>query len=331
MSFNTELMKKLSLCFSPSGKEKSVNEIIAEEAKKYVDEIHVDPVGNLILRKIGNSKKIMFMAHSDQIGLMVTSIDKDGFMRFAMVGGANPSTYLDQRVVFENGTIGVVSGENIGREKKISVEKMFIDIGCNSKEEVGKHVKIGDICVFETDYYENDDIVITRAIDDKIGCYVLLEALKKQVETDYDVYYVFSVQEEYSFCGAKTASYTVNPDLGISIDICSSGDTPNGWKIDTGIGKGVGIKIMDRSLICNPEFRNHLETLANENNIVYQPEIMEIGGTDAGMFQFARGGVKSCGLSIVTRYGHTGNEMCSKFDVNEAIRLICAVLKNNFN
>ena len=325
--FNSELMKKLSNCFGPSGREKMVREMILDEIKDYADEITIDPLGNLIARKKGSGKKILFSAHMDQIGLIITHVDEKGFLRFANVGGLNAKELLGLRMVFDNGLEGVICQEELKDKEKVTTSKLFLDVASTDNDFIFKNFRIGDMCVFKSDYYETDDCVICKAADDRIGCYILIEALKNHPQTDNDVYYVFSVQEEVGLRGAKTAGYAINPDLAIALDVTATGDTPDGIKMDVKLGGGAAIKLMDKSIITHTEVKDLLTYLAETNNIKYQYEILEFGGTDAGAIHTSREGVLSGVISIPTRNLHTSGEIFNKFDVEECVKLIKAVSK----
>lgn len=321
MQFNSKLMNELSDCFSPSGREKRVREYITEAVKEYVDEIKVDALGNLICHKKGTGKKIAFAAHMDQIGLMITDIDKNGFLKVCSVGGINPFKMLDQRVVFANGVQGVVGVEKIDSYAKLKISDLYIDLMVTSKEEAVKLVSIGDMCVSKTSFYENDGYVMCNALDDRVGCYVLIEALKQIGKSDNDLYFVFSVQEEVGCRGGKTASYSINPDLFIALDVTATGDAPNGIKMAVKLNEGAAIKLRDNSLIVSVEVKDLMTKLAENNDIKYQYEILQFGGTDAGAAHVNREGIKSGCISIPSRNIHSGHEIVSKFDVNECIKL----------
>lgn len=325
MNFNSSLMKKLSDCFSPSGREKNVREFITEEIKDFADEIKVDALGNLIARKKGTGKKILFSAHMDQIGLIITHVDEKGFLRFSNVGGVSAKEIIGLRMVFDNGLEGVVCSEELDDKEKLTMSKLFLDVASTNKDFVKNNFKVGDMCVFKSEYYENEDCVICKAADDRIGCYILIEALKNHPKTDNDIYYVFSVQEEVGCRGAKTAGYTINPDLAIALDVTATGDSEDGIKMDVKLGDGAAIKIMDKSMITHPEVKDLLTDLAIQNNIKYQYEVLEFGGTDAGPIHTSREGVPSGVISIPTRNIHSSGEIFKKSDVLECIKLTQAV------
>ncbi len=325
MEFNSKLMNELSDIFSPSGREKTVCEYIKNIVKDYVDEVTVDVMGNLIAHKKGAGKKIMFSAHMDQIALLVTGIDEKGFIRFTNVGGIPPYKILDQRVVLGNGVQGVVCAEKIDNYATLKLSNLFIDIMATSKEDAEKHVKLGDMFVSKTSYYENEHGVMCNALDDRVGCYVLIEALKAGIKSENDLYFVFSTQEEVGLRGAKTSSYAINPDLGIALDVTATGDSLDGIKMDVKLHAGAAIKIKDASCIVPTKVIDLMTEVAKENDIKYQYEVLEFGGTDAGAMQLTREGVLAGTISVPSRNIHSGNEIVSKSDVNECVKLTVAI------
>ena len=331
MNFNSKLMENLVKIYSPSSDENNIRNFIKHEIEDYVDSIEVDPLGNLIARKKGNGKKIMVAAHMDQIGLMVIDIDDKGFLRFTNIGGISPFVSLGQKVVFENGTVGVVYAEPVENIEKLKLEHMFIDIGTMTKEETEMKVKIGDICVYETEFYENENVIISKCLDDRVGCYIMVEAIKSISNTNNDVYFTFTVQEEVGLRGARTSAYKINPDMGIALDVTGSGDTPKAKRFAIGLGKGTAIKIKDNSILCHPKVKQLMIDVAKANNIPYQLEILEYGGTDSGAIHLTREGVPSGVISVPTRYVHTLTEMASKQDINSSINLLVKILENECN
>lgn len=328
MEFNSELMKKLSNCFSPSGRENNIRNLITEEIKDYVDELITDPLGNLIARKKGNGKKILFSAHMDQIGLIITHVDEKGFLRFSNVGGLHPKELLGLRMIFDNNLEGVICSEELKDKEKLTMSKLYLDVASTSVNFVKNNFQIGDMCVFKSEYYETEDCVICKAADDRIGCYILIEALKNHPTTDNDIYYVFSVQEEVGCRGAKTAGYGINPDIAIALDVTATGDSPDGIKMDVKLGGGAAIKLMDKSLITHPQIKELLTNLSIENNIKYQYEVLEFGGTDSGAIHMTRTGVPSGVISIPTRNLHSSGEIFNKNDVLECIKLTISIVKS---
>ncbi|MBS4539935.1 M42 family metallopeptidase [Clostridium sp. D2Q-11] len=331
MEFNSDLLKNLVKTFSPSGNEERVRELIINEIKDYVDEIEIDNLGNLIARKKGSGKKIMIAGHMDQIGLMITDIDKKGFLRFTNIGGISSLLSISQRVIFENGTIGVISNENVEDKNKLKLENLYIDIGAKDKEEAEKKVNVGDSCVYLSEYYEEGSRITSGCLDDRIGCYVMIEALKRLEGTNNDVYFTFTVQEELGIRGAKTSAYKINPDIGIAVDITGTGDTPKSKRFAVGLGKGTAIKVMDKSVIVHPKIKEAMVNTAKENKIKYQMEVLEYGGTDSGSIHLSREGVPSGVISIPTRYIHSPNETINKEDVENSILLLKELINKEFN
>lgn len=318
-----ELIKKLTDSFGVSANEEEIRETIVEEIKDKVDEINIDPLGNLIAVKKGSGKKIMLTAHMDEIGVMATYIDKNGFIRFANIGWVSPYFALGQKVKFMNGTQGVVFYEQkLDEMKDLKLPVMYIDIGAKSKSEAEEKVKIGDVACFVNDAVLQGDMIISKALDNRSGCAVLIEALKTMPKTDNEIYYVFTVQEELGLRGAKTAAYNVKPDFSIAVDVTDTGDTPEGIRMEVSCGKGPAIKIKDSSVICHPKIRRLLEDSAKSIGIPYQYEILEEGGSDPGAIQVTAGGIPSGAISIPCRYIHSPVEMVSLSDMEKGVKLL---------
>lgn len=314
-----ELLKKLTEAWGPSGCEEQITDLIMAEVKEFSDEIYKDALGNLICRKKGSGKKVMFAAHADEIGIVVTFIDDKGFLRFADVGGLYLRNLLNRRVIFENGIIGTIGTEEDNQDRKMA--KMFIDIGAKSKEEVEKMVSVGDMAVFMGGLYTQNGKIVAKALDNRAGCYVLIEAMKK-VKSENDLYFVFTVQEEVGLRGARTAAFKIEPEYALSVDVTDVGDTPKCPKMSVSLGDGAAIKVMDYSVITSPCVREKLIEVAETRGIKYQREIMMEGGTDAGVIHFTKCGVKTGGISIPTRYIHSPSEMIDENDLKASIDLL---------
>ena len=321
------LLKELCEAFGPSGRENHVRDIIIREADKLGFESETDALGNLIVHKPGTKKKIMLASHMDEIGVVATFIDKNGFIRFSNIGGLYVKRLLNRRVVFENGIEGVIDTEADNKELKMS--KMFIDIGSKNKEEAEKYVSVGDMAVFIGEYKEQNGYVISKALDNRSGCYVMLEVMKK-VKSDNDLYFVFTSQEEVGLRGAKASAYSVNPEIALSIDVTDTGDTPGCDVMAVELSKGACVKVMDRSIISHPDIRTALIETAKNNNIDYQLEVLTDGGTDGGVIHTTKDGVKTGGISIPTRYIHSPSEMVSMKDIFDSINLLVKFLENEF-
>ena len=340
-----ELLKKL--CETPgiSGYEERIQKVIKEELGKVTDEVKIDKLGNIIgikktKKAMSNSlpKKVMLAAHMDEIGFMISFIDKDGFLRFAPVGGFDPRTLIAQRVVVHGvKDIGGVIGskpihilEEEEKKKATKIKDLFIDVGLK-KEEVSKIVKPGDFVTLDRDFKElNNKIITAKALDDRVGVYVMIEALKRIKDCYVDIYAVATVQEEVGLRGATVSSFSVEPDLGIALDVTIASDLPGTKEEEmvTNLGGGTAISLMDSHTISNKKLVDFLKKIAEENKIKYQNDILLGGGTDAGAIQRSKSGVPVCTVSIPTRYVHSVVEMCHKEDIESSIKLICKFLEN---
>ncbi len=336
------LLKKLAETPSPSGFEGRIRELIIGELKPYADELYTDAMGNLIAVKHGKgSSRLMVAAHMDEIGLIVNHITKEGFIKFLPIGGWADRILPAQRVQIltkdrniVKGVIGVKPPHIMKKEeadKVIPMKDLFIDIGASSREEVRKlGIDVGSPIVMDRDVCRlgNGNIVTGRAFDNKVGVAVMIEFFKSLGETDVSVYAVATVQEEVGLKGARTASFAINPNIGIALDTTVASDTPGVPEPEqvTKIGKGPAIKVMDgrggSGLISHPEVRELLVKTAEENSIPYQLEILPGGTTDAAVIQLAREGVPAATISIPTRYIHSPTETLSLDDAVNAVKLL---------
>ena len=325
-----ELIKRLTETYGPSGSEENVATLIREEITPYVDEVRLDKLGSLIAVKKGSSSgaKVMLAAHMDEIGLIVTYIDKDGFLRFSSVGGVSTPRLTGIRVIFADGKIGVINMES--RDSNINdMNKMFIDIGATSREDAEEKVSIGDFAVFRQDFVDVGQRLIAKAMDDRIGCVVMIEVAKRLKSSPNNVYFVFTVQEEVGLRGARPSAYAIDPDLGIAVDVTGTGDMPEAMTMAVSLGKGPAIKVKDGSVIAHPKVRNLLTETAKELNLPYQLEILVSGGTDAGAIHTTREGIPSGVVSIPTRHLHSPSEMVDIKDVEGAVQLLTATLEKD--
>ena len=324
-----DLIKKLTETYGPSGREEQIREVIRGEIEGLADEVRVDTMGNLIALKRGKGEglKVMLAAHMDEIGIIVTHVDEKGFLRFAPVGGVHPLALLGGRAVFADGTVGTFGLEKRepGEEKKIpSLDKLYLDVGAKDKDSVP--VGVGDIACFQRPFVAQGDRFIAKALDDRIGCAVLIQVMRDLEASPHDVYFVFSVQEEVGLRGAITSAYGIHPDLGISIDVTGTGDTPEARTLAVSLGEGPAVKVKDRGMLAHPAVKNLLVKTAEELGIPYQIEVLERGTTDATAIQISREGVPAGCLSIPCRYVHTPSEMVDQNDVLNAVRLLVALL-----
>lgn len=329
-----ELIRRLTDAYGPSGNEEKIRELIRSEISSLVDEVRVDVLGNLIARRKGEGARVMVAAHMDEIGVVVTHIDEKGFLRFSNVGGVWPLNVLGQRVIFANGTIGTLGEEKRDSPKdELKLEKMYLDIGASDRESAKKLVSVGDVAVFQREFValaappgQAGERFLAKAFDDRIGCAVMIEALRRLKGKRNQAYFVFTVQEEVGVRGAITSTYQVAPDLGIAVDITGTGDTPEARTMDVGLGRGAAIKVKDWGLLVHPQVRKLMADVADREKIPYQLEVLERGTTDAWAMHTSREGVPSGVISIPTRYAHTPTEMVDAGDVESCIRLLTAIL-----
>lgn len=323
-----ELIKRITMLNSthgPSGDEGGVRDMIADWAQKHADEIATDAMENLIVRKKGSGRKIMFAAHMDSIGFIVTHIEKEGFLRVGRLGGIPAKEAAYTPVRFRNGVRGIFVPEEKADFGKLKLDECYLDIGAEDEEEARKMVQIGDTAVYDTSVFSVGEKIVSPYMDNRIACAILLEALE-QIETPAnDLYFVFTAQEEVGIRGAKTAAWSIAPDYGIAVDVTDVDDTPGSSKSGTvQLGKGAAIKVMDSSVICHPVVVKKLEELAQEQSISVQRDILRAGGTDAGAIHITRDGVLTGGISIPCRYIHTPVEMIHADDVQACVRLVTA-------
>lgn len=321
-----EYMKRLSAAHGPAGDESGVREVIAELAHPYADEMTTDTLGNLIVHKRGNGPKVMFAAHMDSIGFIVTHIEKEGFLRVGRLGGVSAQDVAYTPVRFKNGTRGVIVPEEKAEFGKLKLDECFIDIGAKSEEEAKASVRVGDTAVYDTAVVSMGCKVVSPYMDNRVSCAVLLAAMAQlPAECPNDIYFVFTVQEEVGLRGAKTAAYAVAPDYAIAVDVTDVDDTPGSEKNGTvQLGKGAAIKVMDSSVICHPDVVSKLDALAQEKGISAQKDILRAGGTDAGAIHVSRMGVRTGGISVPCRYIHTPVEMTDLADFEACVALTMA-------
>ncbi|MCZ7552068.1 MAG: aminopeptidase [Anaerolineae bacterium UTCFX2] len=326
------LLKKLSETPAPPGYETAVRAIIKEEILPFVDEIQVDNLGNLIARKgtrAPNGLRIMLAAHMDEIGLIVTHVDEQGFARFSSLGGLARASVRGARVQFLNGAFGVIGFEHSSDAGRLPpFEQMFIDLGAASRAECP--VRVGDLAVFERGLIEIGSRLVGKALDDRVGVALLIELLRQltaqAVRSPHELYFVFSAQEEIGSRGAAVAAYQIEPDLGLAIDLTASGGTPKGLKMAVELGCGPAIKVRDQLTIADPRLVSWAVDVAQHAGLPYQLEILERGSTDARAIQLARSGVPVSGISIPARYVHSPSEMVDAADLQNALLLLLAML-----
>lgn len=330
----SERIARLSERIGPSGHEGPVREEIRRQLEGFVDELFEDALGNLYAVKRprgagGSGVKVMLAAHMDEVGVIVTHIDDNGFLRFAPVGALSAAVLLGQRVVFPNGRVGVIASEHLDDIKELKVDRLFIDIGAESRDEAMQHAQVGDMAVYHRSAQVMGRRMVGKAMDDRVGCAVVAEALARLGDSSpHEVYGVFTVQEEVGARGARPAAFRVAPDVAIAVDVTVGADTPKARTLPMALGKGAAIKVKDSSVITHPALRRLLVERARQHGVPFQMEVLDAGGTDAGPIHISRDGVPSAVVSIPTRYLHTPAEVVDLGDAQAAADLLVKVLQD---
>lgn len=342
MSLDLALLEKICQTPGAPGYEQKIRTLILKEIEGLVDHVEVDNMGNIYALKKGKSdKKVMIGAHMDEIGFIVTHIDDNGFIRFHTLGGFDPKTLTAQRVIIhgeEEDVIGVMAAKPIHvmtqeeRNKNPKITDYFIDTG-RPKEAVEALVKVGDPITRERSFIQMGDCVNSKSLDNRLAVYILIETLKslKNKEVPYDIYGVFTVQEEVGIRGANVSALKIRPDFGFGLDTTIAYDLPGASAHEkiTSLGAGTAIKIMDASTICDYRMVNFMKQTADKNNIKWQPEILTAGGTDtAGIQRMTDGGSIAGAISIPTRHLHQVIEMAHQDDIQGSIDLLLACVKS---
>jgi endoglucanase len=323
-----ETIKKLVEAWGPSGAEYRVRALIKLEIAGLADEVRTDTLGNLIaLRKgDGTGKKIMLSAHMDEIGVIVSWVDEQGFVRINPIGGVRTLYETMGRVEFENGAIGVIGVEKLDKPGQVPpIDKLYVDVGASSRDDCP--VKVGDVGCFVRPMVETGPNLTSKAMDDRIGCAVLVQTMRDLASSPHDVYFVFSTQEEVGLRGATTSAYGISPDVGIAVDVTLAGDTPEPvLKMATKLGAGPAIKVKDGGMLATPWVKDWMVETAEANEIPYQLEVLAGGTTDARAIQTTQAGIPAGCLSITTRYVHSPSETVSYSDVLNGVKLLVAML-----
>lgn len=320
-----DTLKTMLGAWGPSGSEHNVAEAVKTLLHGHVDAIRTDALGNLIVEKYGtddNAKRIMVAAHMDQIGLVVTAVEKEGFLRVHAVGGIGIKQSQYRRVIFENGVEGVLVSQPV-ESGEPKLKDMFIDIGAADREEALSQVQIGDIAVYAPEVFSlGKHRLAAPAMDNRCACALLVELLLYAEDQKNTIIGVFTSQEEVGIRGAKVAAYALNPDLGLALDVTAWGDTPETKIPDIKLGQGPAVKIMDRSMIASPLVREMLFDAADAAEVPVQREVLPYGGTDGAAIQHSRGGIPAGTLSIPCRYVHSACEVIDMRDMEGALKLL---------
>ncbi len=338
-----EILEKLSNANGVTGREEEVRDIINNLLKSHVDEIREDKLGNLIALKKGkaDAPTIMIAAHMDEVGLMIKNINKKGFLQFTKIGGIDDRVILAQKVIVhtDKGPLsGVIGSKPVHiqkeeeKKKVIDADKLFIDIGARNKEEVEKMgVQVGDVVSFDTKFTQiGNGIVLGKAFDDRVGCTVMIETLRRLKNVNCNVYAVGTIQEEVGLRGATIAAFQVAPDIGIALDSSVAGDIPGIGEGDAPakMGEGPVLTVADAGLIAHPKVLRLIIDSAKENKIPYQLETGIRGATDAARIALSKEGVPSGVISVAARYIHSPSGIVDIADIEKAVQLTIATIEN---
>ncbi len=322
-----------------SGDEKNVRDFIISRLPEDCD-YAVDPLGNLIVNKKGETEpknKVALFAHMDEVGFIVTYITDDGFVNVASVGGIDNSALFGKKLTI-NGQVGVAGAKAIHQcssdeAKKIpEITDVSVDFGFESREEAEKYISLGDFGYFKSDFVEfGNDMIKSKALDDRLGCAVMLEFLQEKSKINYTC--VFTVQEEIGTRGATISAYTVNPDYAIVIETTTASDipdTPENKKVCK-VGKGAVVSFMDRGTIYNKDLYKKAREIADKNGIANQTKTVVAGGNDASAIHKSAGGIKTVAVSLPCRYIHSSASVGSKADMESVKSLVNALLEEFAN
>ncbi|MGC9772062.1 M42 family metallopeptidase [Fervidobacterium islandicum] len=329
-------LKDLTELAGPSGNEDNVREYIKEKISSKVDEVITDRMGNLIALKKGkgSGKKILLDAHMDEVGFLITNINEDGTLSFAPVGGVDTRVVIGKKVKVGKDVIGIIGYKaiHLQRDGYLSTPKyseLKIDIGAKSKAEAEKLVKIGDYVSFVTSYEERGDYIIAKALDDRCGCSVLMDLIEEGIETDHDVYFAFTVQEETGLRGPAIIAEQFKVDIAIAVETTTSGDDPELerqlWS--THLGDGPAITFMHSGYVVNQTIFEKLVETAKQNNIPFQYKMRTVGGTNAR--RYALTGIPAGVVSVPARYIHSPVSIINKKDYEHTLALLREFLRRN--
>ncbi len=332
------LLKRLCEENGVSGNEDKIRAIILDEIKPYADKITVDDLGNIIAFKKGKraTKKVMLASHMDEVGFIISGITDKGYLKFKTVGGIDTRVLISKKVRIGDDKIpGIIGMKAIHlqtaseSDKVPDISDLSIDIGAKSKEEAKKKVSIGDYAAFDTEYSDfGTDKIKAKAIDDRVGCMILIDALKHGSKED--LYVCFTVQEEVGLRGASVCAYAVDPDIALVVESTTCSDV---YKVEekdyvTTCGGGAAISFMDRSSITDRKYLEYLYNLAKDNNIPVQYKRTTMGGNDAGIIHKSNKGIKTASISVPCRYLHSPVGVASKLDIEAVKNIVMLYLDN---
>ncbi len=327
-----KILEKLCLAVGISGNEDKVRDIIVKEIKDHVDSLEISPLGNIIATKKGEKspeKKILLTAHMDEVGFMVNEVDSDGYLGVISLGVdskllVGKNIYVNQSVrgVFSSKPIHLQTSEEA--EKIIGIDKLKIDIGATSKEDAEKYVSLGDYVNFEPYFEKNEKLIKAKALDDRVGCLLLIEMIKSELL--WDMTFAFTVSEEAGFVGAKTAAYVVNPDICIAVEGTIAADVMDlkGAKAVTAMGKGVSVSMMDQGTIYDRAYFKKIFEISKDKGIKAQVRTSKAGANDCYMMHKNGKGARAVTLAVPCRYIHAPISFTNTDDIESAYEMLIA-------
>lgn len=345
MNLDLSLLLDLSNLNGVPGQEDAVRDLVLARLEGLADEVRLDPLGNVVAFRAGRGpeprERVMISAHMDEIGFLVRYIDDKGFVRVQALGGFDPRNLFARNVTVQTrggplpglmtpGGRPIHISSPDDRKKVPEVREFFLDLGLDAAE-VKRQVRVGDMVTLDQTARQVGKLVVGKAMDDRASVFMLLEVLRRLEERPlHDLYAVFSTQEEVGLRGAVTAAYSVQPTIGIGLDVTLAVDTP-GVEADeavTRLGEGIGIKVFDSSMVSDRRLVDAFSDLAGREGIACQLEVLSQGGTDGAAIQLSRGGVPTVTLSLPTRYIHSVVEAVHRADLEAGVGLLLAYLKS---
>ncbi len=320
-----EEIKRLAAHQGVSGNESAIAAYVREQVLPLADKVYTDALGNLVAVRKGDGPRMMLLAHMDELGLAATFADANGFLRVAAVGPVDPKVAVGRPVRFENGVMGVFYFEEEAKELKI--EHCFVDIGAKNKEEALVRVPVGTTASFIGETFETGSCIVSHSLESRVGCYCLIETLKRLKNCPAELYVVFTVQREAGQRGAKVSGFEIAPEVAIAVDSTPSHDQPGSIPRAAVLGKGTAIRIRDRSAVCGREVVEDLENLAKRKSIAAQRDVLEDQRSNLGALQLLGKGVQVGALGIPVRYGYSAAEMANQNDIEATIDLLTVYLE----
>ncbi len=338
---NLNLLKALTAVFGPTGVEEAIRSALQSRLQHPAVQFRTDSIGNLVAYIPGtgaNRRKLLFSAHMDTIGFIITEVTKEGFLRFAPLGGFVAADLARAKVLLypygkKQPVYGVIVPSEQKESKQFTLDDLYIDIGAADKASAEALLNPGDCGVYCGEFFVQGGRVFSNYLDNRSGCAALVAALGalEGKQPYHDVYLAFTAQEEIGMRGAKTVAFDLNVDYAFAVDVTCTGDQPGSDSTASAqLGKGAALKLMDHSVLCNRQLLAQVQKIAEEGQIPWQMDIMKSGGTDAGSLQFTGGGIQVGGISIPCRYTHTPVECIDASDFNAVIKLIYSLMEGEF-